>query len=115
MSESILTSVKKGINGLLAADTSFDPEIIMFINSELAKLTQYGVGPKTGFAITGVTQTWADFAGEDNRLNFIQEFVTLSVKLVFDPPTIGGVLEAMKAKVAELEWRISTQIESKLE
>lgn len=114
MNDSILTTVKKGISGLTEADESFDPDIIMFINTVLAQLTQIGVGPHEGFQITDKSSTWSDFVGDDPRLNMVQSYVTLSVRMMFDPPTVGAVAEAFKAKIAELEWRLNVATESEM-
>lgn len=102
--DSILTSIKQ-LLGPSAEDTHFDPDIIMHINTVLAILTQVGVGPKAGFAITDATATWTDFAGDDPRLSFVKTYVYLKVKLVFDPPLSSAVLQAMKESISELEWR----------
>jgi hypothetical protein len=109
MSTSILTSVKKGIGGIIEENETFDPELIMHINGVLATLTQLGVGPDAGFQITDKSAKWEDFVGDDPRLNFIQSYVTVSVKLIFDPPTIGAVYNAYESRKSELEYRILAQ------
>ena len=77
--DSILTSVKMGVGGIIEEDTSFDSDIIMHINTVLAKLTQLGVGPRSGFSIEDKTATWTQFVGTDPRLNMVKSFVVLSV------------------------------------
>jgi len=37
--------------------------------------------------------------------------VYLKVRLVFDPPQTGVLLDAMKAMITEFEWRLSVQVE----
>ena len=103
---SILTSVKKAIGGLYECDEDFDSDIIMFINSELAELNQLGVGPEEGFAIEDKTALWTDFI-TDKRLNFVQQYVTLKVKMIFDPPQNSFVMDALNRKCEELKWRIN--------
>lgn len=115
MNDSILTSVKKAVGGIIEGDTAFDPELVMHINSSLSKLTQLGVGPVSGFQIEDSTATWTDFMGSDPRLNLVKTYVSLSVRMMFDPPTVGAVAEAYKSQIAELTWRINVQAESKLE
>lgn len=115
MTDSILLTVKKGLGGLSEADESFDPDIIMFINTVLAQLTQIGVGPDSGFRITSRYTTWQDFIGDDPRLNMVQSYVTLSVRMMFDPPTVGAVAEAYKGRIAELEWRLNVAVDPKKE
>lgn len=109
--QSILTTVKKGVGGIIEDDEAFDDEIIMHINSVLAKLTQFGIGPKSGFHISDKTATWGDFFGDNDCQNFIPSFMVLSVRLLFDPPTIGAVAQAMEKQRDEYEWRIREQAE----
>lgn len=115
MSTSILTSVKKGCGGIIESDHSFDPELIVYINTVLSQLTQIGVGPKAGFQISDETTTWEQFVGDDPRLNMVQSYVILSVRLLFDPRTVGAVMEAIKSQIAEFQWRLNVQAESELE
>ena len=58
-------SIFKTIKGLLGPDADyneFDQDIIVFINSALATLTQLGIGPDSGFRITGENENWKDCA-----------------------------------------------------
>lgn len=103
--ESILTSVKKRL-GILEEYEYFDDDIIMAINSALSILTQIGVGPENGFAITDNTSKWSDFIGSDKRLNMVQQFVFVRVKIIFDPPANSFTVEALKREADELVWRI---------
>lgn len=112
MNESILTSVKKGVGGITEMDESFDDDIILYTNTVLSKLAQLGVGPLTGFQISDKSTTWADFVGDDPRLNMVQSFVILSVRMLFDPPTSGSVSKAIEDQIREYEWRLQTQVET---
>lgn len=114
MPTSILTSIKKGVGGIIESDTAFDPELILYINGILSVLTQLGVGPAAGYSIADKTATWEDFMGEDPRLNMVQTYVILKTRMAFDPPTVGAVAEANKSLIAEYEWRLNVQAESKL-
>jgi hypothetical protein len=109
--ESILTSIKK----LLAIEddyTHFDMDIIMNINSVLMTLTQLGVGPTAGFTITSNTETWTDFLGEQfSNLEGVKTYIYLKVRLVFDPPTSSGAIDAMTRIATEIEWRLNLQAE----
>ena len=111
MIESILESTKHSLN--LAADyTPFDAAIIMHINSVFSTLNQLGVGPDAGFMIEDGDALWSDFLEGDLRLNNIKTYMYLRVRMLFDPPTIGYLVEAMKEQIKELEWRINAQRES---
>lgn len=108
VADSILLSIKQMLGGLDPTyESAFDTDIIIFINSALATLTQLGVGPKEGYEITDDTQTWQDFIGDDKRLNLVKTFVYLDVKCVFDPPRMSFVLEALKDKRDEHLWRLN--------
>lgn len=107
MSSSILTSVKKNL-GFDESDTSFDADILLFINTVLATLNQIGVGPETGYQIEDKVATWGDLLGTDPRLNFVQSYVYLKVRLLFDPPATSFAIKAMETIATELEQRIST-------
>ena len=101
--DSILTSIKK-LLGITENCDSFDGDLILHINTVLATLAQLGVG--NGFVITGKTETWEDFLGNDSRLNLVKSYVHLRVKALFDPPLSSAVAEAVDRNAKELEWRI---------
>lgn len=106
MADSILTSVKK-IVGIVEADTSFDPDIIMHTNTVFSILTQLGIGPADGFMIEDSTPTWDDFLAGDNRLNMVKTYLYLRVRLLFDPPQTSFVIESLNKQIQELEVRMS--------
>lgn len=111
MTESILDSTKKVLN--LSSDyTVFDQDIIMHINSVFSTINQLGVGPDVGFMIEDNEPVWSDLLEGDLRLNNIKTYVYLRVRMLFDPPTIGYLVQAMKEQIKELEWRINAQRES---
>lgn len=125
MAESILTSVKK-IVGITELDTSFDPDIIMHVNTVFSVLNQLGIGPVAGFMIEDSTLTWDDFLmvrqiqtdgstvytdqqlpESDKRLNMVKTYLYLRVRLMFDPPQTSFVIESMNKQIQELELRMS--------
>ncbi|MCM1524235.1 MAG: hypothetical protein NC120_07220 [Ruminococcus sp.] len=113
--DSILTSVKKAIGGIPEEYEHFDPDIIMFINTVFSVLTQLGAGPAEGFSVKDKTAVWRDFMPDDPRLEFVKSYVTLRVKLMFDPPASSSVADSLKRTADELEWRIMMQSEKKEE
>lgn len=115
MSDSILTSVKKACGGITEADTAFDDEIIMHINTVFSRLAQLGVGPIEGFQIEDKTAVWSDFISDDKRMNMVKTYVAASVRMIFDPPTSSIAADSFKSIIAELEWRLNVQAESKLD
>jgi len=109
--DSILTSVKKML-GIEPEYTHFDPDIILNVNSVLLSLNQIGVGPNTGFSITGSDEKWTDLLGTRIDLEAVKTLIYLKVRLLFDPPTSSFVLEAMERQITEFEWRLNVQIEN---
>lgn len=110
MHNSILMDVRKGCN-VPEWDDGFDQELIMFINTAIFDLAQIGVGPLNGFSIKGKEETWSSIIEGSKQLEAVKTFVTLKVRLVFDPPTSSFVLESMKNIIAECEWRLNVQAE----
>lgn len=113
MTDSILNSVKEQL-GLGSAYAPFDAEIKTFINTALADVSQFGVGPETGYMIQAGTETWSDFMGTDKRFNHVQTYVFLKVKILFDPPATSHVLTAIEKQITEMGWRINAQREDLL-
>lgn len=111
MTDSILVSTKKNV-GLAEDYQAFDSDIIMYINSALSSLSQLGVGPEGGYQITGAEETWESLLGGDPRLNNVKTYVTLKVKMLFDPPTTGYLMTAMEKNLQEHEFRINVQREA---
>lgn len=109
--ESILTSVKKML-GIAEEYEHFDADIIMHINSALMILTQIGVGPAEGFMIEDATSTWTDFLGNEPTMEAAKSYVHHKVRLMFDPPQSGPVIESINRTVNELEWRLNVASES---
>jgi len=108
--DSILKSIKKAI-GLDNDYSQFDLDIIMCINTAIMSLTQIGVGPSEGFMVKDASQMWTDLIGTRKDLESVKTYVYLKVRLVFDPPQTGVLLDAMKAMITEFEWRLSVQVE----
>ena len=67
MDESILLNVRAACDAGENTD-SFDGQLIPLINTFLFRSAQAGVGKK-GFFITGTSETWRDFIG-DNADNY---------------------------------------------
>lgn len=110
--DSILTSVKKQI-GIHEDDDSFDPDIIMAINTVFVILNRVGVGPSKGFSITDKNSIWTDFIPDDD-VNFeaIKTYVGAKARFVFDPPTSSVLMQALKELISELEWTLNINAET---
>lgn len=112
MDDSILTSTKK-ILGLSEEYTYFDVDILTHINSVFVILAQLGIGPPAGFVVEDKTVTWGDFLGTDPNIlfNSIKTYVYLRVRILFDPPQLPHLINALEEQVREFEWRLNVQRE----
>lgn len=111
--EGIYNSIKLML-GMEPDYKAFDTDIIVHINTALAKLTQVGVGPKTGYELDltdPTTSKWEDFVGTDASkvLNMVKTYVYIQVKLVFDPPQNSFTQDLLKKEAEELVWRINVE------
>ena len=110
MEDSILLSIK----ALLGPDSdydAFDQDIIIFINSAIATLTQLGVGPSNGFRITGDSETWTEFIGWRNDIDSIKSYIYMKVRMAFDPPSSSYVMSAYEEACKEYEWRLNVAVD----
>lgn len=108
--DSILSSVKKHL-GIADEDTGFDVDIIMDINTVFGVLTQLGVGPKEGFAISDDSAEWSDYLGDATLLEMVKTYMYLKVRMIFDTPTSGSMNSAHEQLISELEWRINVMVD----
>lgn len=106
MNESILDSVKL-LLGIDPTYEAFDQSIIMHINSAFMTLWQIGVGPTNCFAIKDKSTIWSEFTTDNNALGIVKTYVAKRVRINWDAPTSTVVLEALKAEIAQDEWRMS--------
>jgi len=103
--DSILLTIKHAIGGLDEEETHFDPDLIMFLNSEFTVLAQLGVGPSIPFKVEDVDTEWAEF--DYQNLEAVKEYLLLRTKLIFDPPINGSVMQAYENRIQELTWRLN--------
>ena len=45
-----------------------------------------------------------------DRMNMIQTYVGMKVKLMFDPPVSSFALDALNKQIADYEWRITSEV-----
>ena len=110
--DSILYSVKK-VLGIPEDYSYFDLDIIMHINSTFMILSQLGVGPDEGFSITDDSTLWTDYLGQSSNLNLVKSYVYLKVRMLFDPPNSGALMDALKQQINEFEWRLNVAVDPK--
>lgn len=110
--KSILRDIRAGV-GLGEDTVDFDVDLIMHINAALATLSQNGVGFST--VVKDESTKWSDVKdpnqGEGNLyFQMIPLYVTMSTKLVFDPPPPSAV-EFHKSQIEQLLWRLKIAYE----
>lgn len=110
-SESILNSIKLKLGLTPDVITEFDTDVIDAINMAISILTQMGIGPDTGYAITSAEDKWTDYIGDDKRLTMVKSYIYLKTRLIFDPPQSSYVLSSMEESAKELEWRLGIYYE----
>lgn len=103
-SDIILIEVKKML-GIESTTTEFDIDILTHINSAFFTLYQLGIGPSMPFSIASDT-TWDLFETIIPK-SIILNYLFLKTKMVFDPPTSSPLIEAMKDRISELEFRMN--------
>ena len=63
-------------------------------------------GMDHAFKLEDGTETWDQLLGEDTDYEGVKELVGLKVRLMFDTPTSGSVLQAIQDQIKNLEWRM---------
>ena len=101
---SILDSIKQML-GIDASDTSFDSELIVFINGTLSTIQKFGVGPE-GYKISSNANVWTEFLGSRTDLENVKTNVYLRVRLIFDPPQNSFAITAIKEQIEESNFYI---------
>jgi hypothetical protein len=112
LTNSILEDVRIAV-GLTKDTVDFDTDLLLHINSAIAELRQNGVGVPT--TVTDVTKTWGDLqdplrADVNEYFQMVPLFITLSTKLIFDPPPPSTV-EYYSSNISKLLWRLKVAYE----
>lgn len=103
-SNSILTDVK-GMLSLPPEVDDFDTILINHINGVFSYFHQIGLGPPLGFQIESGEETWDEYIVSP-IYNEIKQLMYAKVRLLFDPPVTGAVINALQDQISELEWRL---------
>lgn len=105
LKDSILGTVKK-LNDVYANSDDFDDDLIIHTNTVLFALNQMGIG-KEGFRVTDENQLWVDFLEEEKiDLSALKSWLSLKVKMLFDPPISSIKKQSMDELLKEYEWRL---------
>lgn len=109
--DSILSTIKDMV-GIAKEDDSFDNDLIININSALSVLWQIGMPFAGSYSIKNNSDTWGSmFEGNEPLIDMSKEYMYMRVRIVFDPPSNSYVMDSIKNRISELEWRIRIQLE----
>lgn len=112
LANSILRDIRESV-GLGSDVTSFDSELIMHINACISRINQNGAGKS--LTVIDDTTTWGDLMDAtqvdgNKHFQLVPLFITLSTKLIFDPPPPSTV-EYYSRSADELLWRLKIAYE----
>lgn len=110
MPDSILDSIKDPC-GVSLDDTSFDTDIIMYINGVFAALTQMGVGPVNGMTIHSKEDDWSTYSSVSPFVAMVKNYLHLKVRLMFDPPSSQNITQVFEKQADMYEWRLIEYVE----
>ena len=105
MVETILTTIKRDLNGLTPENTDYDAELLDHINSFIRYLNRFGIGEDRFIATS--ESTWEDLLGDDaDYYSEAKLYLTLKIKYWWDPPTVGAAVNAIQETLKELEFNL---------
>lgn len=112
LDNSILVDIRGSV-GLDPNNSDFDNELIPHINASIGRLNQNGVG--LYLVVTGAEEKWSALQDPtqtdgNNYFSSVALFITLSTKILFDPPPPSSV-EYHAANARELLWRLKIAYE----
>lgn len=107
---SILVSMKSAL-GIDEEATEYDSDLILHINTIFNTLTDLGVPPEDGYEIEDETSKWEDYLNGRKRLNEVKTYMHNRLRLIFDPPQMGYLVQALKDQIKEAEFRINVNAE----
>jgi hypothetical protein len=115
LNRSILEDTREAV-GLDPDNNGFDTDLLQHINSAIGKLNQNGVG--RFIIVEDESKTWNDLQDptqtEGNKyFQMIPLFITVSTKLIFDPPPPSSV-EYHARNMEETLWRLKVAYEEPL-
>lgn len=123
LSTPILTSVKNYL-GIHKEDDSFDEILVDNTKMSLFEMTDIGViddadGEPDFSEVTNKT-TWEEVMRKlyprldskvKNLLPYVETFICISVRLLFDPPVSQMILQMLKDKKNELIYRLNRHLD----
>lgn len=114
-SDSILNFAKKAAGAVTSDYTVFDDELIAYVNTVFSVLYQIGYGTAP-FRIHDAMTGWSEYLPEETSegaldLDEIKAYVRNRVKLMFDPPASGTLIDLYERQCKEFECRVSYKVD----
>lgn len=110
--EPILDTIKKML-GISPTDTSFDTDIMIHINTANMVAGQLGIKECENKPYIQDLDTWDDLTLGNKNLECLKGYFYVSVRLDFDPPSSSALMESLKSRKNEFEWRLKNVIAGK--
>lgn len=112
LENSILEDVRLAM-GLTKTTSDFDTDLLMHVNAAIGTLNQNGVGKE--LVVLDEYDTWGDLQDpmqnhSNNSFKMVPLFITLSTKLLFDPPPPSSV-QHHQLSIEQLLWRLKLAYE----
>lgn len=101
---SILESIKEN-SGVGINNTTFDKDILQHINASLFILFQLGLTDDVYTINTN--DTWDSIHINKKLIPTVENWMSLKITLIFDPPLSSITVESYKSRIDELEWRLT--------
>lgn len=99
------------VSGLPGDDTSFDTDLLMYINTTLGPLHQVGALIDGAASVDDKT-TWESIVlPSPIILAFVKLYVITFVRLNFDPPA-PSTLGFMTSNLSETLWRLEVEVDN---
>lgn len=113
--EQIENSILHDIKQMLGQewdDPTYDVDIKNHINTVFFNLNQIGIGPVGGFNISGPENLWDEYIGTRLNLHAVKTYIWIRVKMLFDPPATGPLMQSLQAQADKLEWTLNVEAET---
>lgn len=112
LDNSILKDTRQAL-GIGEEVPDFDTDILQHINTSISRLNQNGIG--MFIIVEDDTTTWRDLQNPEQLrgnkyFSMVPLFITLSTKILFDPPPPSSVAYH-DSNVKELLWRLKIAYE----
>lgn len=110
--DSILNSIKQYL-GISLDCLDFDEDICMNINAAFATFDQVGISGLPTVTISETPFNWNDLELPPQTINLLKPATLIKVRLLFDPPENGILLENLNKQFAEYLWRLQSTLSMK--